>query len=119
MDHWFGTRAATYKYMKNTTIDDIREHTEDPEKITNYLITNGGWHFSYCGGEEVIRKKIQSFCDLQYQVPQIYDNLERNMEQNTDLFYRHWLTYNKVKLDDSFPEYLLNNQEKYSHLIKK
>ena len=119
MDHWLGTRAATYKYMKNTTIDDIREHTEDPEKITNYLITNGGWHFSYCGGEEFIREKIGSNSDVEYQVPQIYDNVKKHMEQNTDLFYRNWFSYRKIELDDSFPEYLLNNQEKYSHLIKK
>lgn len=118
MDHWFGTRAATFKYMKNTTIDDIRESTENENEITGNIITNGGWHFSYCGGEKIIRKKIESFCDLQYQIPQIYDNLKKNMEQNTDLFYRNWFSYKKVELDNSFPEYLLNNQEKYSHLIK-
>ena len=26
---WFGTRAATYEYMKNKTVDDVREGTED------------------------------------------------------------------------------------------
>ena len=60
-DMWFGTRAATYKYLKNNTIDNIRENTEREEQLTGSIITNGGWHFTFCGGEEMIRTKIKSF----------------------------------------------------------
>lgn len=40
------------------------------------------------------------------------------IEQGRDLFDRtgHRVTY--VKLDDSFPEYILNNTIKYKNLIK-
>lgn len=116
--NWFGTRAATYKYLKNTTIDNIREATEDESKITSCIITNGGWHFTYCGGEELIRQKIDSFCDMQYNVPEVVDNVSKNLKNNNDIFFRHWMKYSKVELDDTFPQYLLNNKEKYSHLIK-
>jgi beta-1,4-mannosyl-glycoprotein beta-1,4-N-acetylglucosaminyltransferase len=117
MDHWFGTRAATYNYMKTTSVDDIREHTEFEDKITGYLITNGGWHFSYCGGEDMIRKKIESFCDLQYQNSEVYDNIKNNMDKNVDLFNRNSFTYKKVDLDDSFPEFIIENKEKYFNWI--
>ena len=116
--NWFGTRACTYKYLKTTTVDDIREATEDSSKITGHLITNGGWHFTYCGGEEMIKKKIDSFCDLQYNVPEVKNNISNNIANNKDIFFRHWMQYKTVDFDDSFPDYIVKNKKKYSHLIK-
>ena len=46
-DSWFGTRAAVYSYLKKTTVDNLREGTEDESKISGSVITNGGWHFTY------------------------------------------------------------------------
>jgi beta-1,4-mannosyl-glycoprotein beta-1,4-N-acetylglucosaminyltransferase len=118
MDHWFGTRVATYRYMKNTTIDNIREATEDENKITGSIITNGGWHFSHCYSANDLKKRVDSFSDVQYQTPEIYNNIENNLMQNKDLYFRDWITYKKVDLDDSFPEYVLKNKNKFSHLLK-
>jgi hypothetical protein len=41
-----------------------------------------------------------------------------NISNNKDIFFRHWMEYKTVDLDDSFPEYIVKNKEKYSHLIK-
>ena len=116
-DSWFGTRAATYKYMKNTTVDDIREGTEDESKITGSIITNGGWHFTYCGDDTHVKQKIDSFCDTQYNVPEITDLVYENLKNGKDVLNRSHIRYRKVEIDDNFPEYIVNNQEKYSHLI--
>ena len=115
---WFGTRAATYKYVNNTTVDDIREGTEDESKITGSMITNGGWHFTYLGDENHIRQKINSFCDRHFDVPEVTENISKNLEGGTDVLNRTHITYSTVDLDDSFPQYIIDNQEKYSHLIK-
>jgi len=115
---WFGTRAATYKYVNNTTVDDIREGTEDESKITGSIITNGGWHFTYLGDENHIRQKINSFCDRHFDVPEVIENISKNLEGGTDVLNRTHITYSTVDLDDSFPQYIIDNQEKYSHLIK-
>jgi beta-1,4-mannosyl-glycoprotein beta-1,4-N-acetylglucosaminyltransferase len=117
-DKWFGTRAATYKYVNNTTVDDIREGTEDESKITGSIITNGGWHFTYLGDESHIRQKINSFCDRHFDVPEVTENISKNLEGGTDVLNRTHITYSTVDLDDSFPQYIIDNQEKYSHLIK-
>ena len=116
-DKWFGTRAATYKYMKNKTIDDVREGTEDLSKLTGYLVSNGGWHFTYCGGTDMIKHKIDSFCDTQYNHPQILDNIDNNLNANQDIFFRGF-RYQTMPIDNTFPDYILENQEKYKHLIK-
>ena len=115
---WFGTRAATYKYVNNTTVDDIREGTEDESKITGSVITNGGWHFTYLGNEDHIRQKINSFCDRHFDVPEVTENISKNLDGGTDVLNRTHISYRRVDLDDSFPQYIIDNQEKYSHLIK-
>ena len=117
-DKWFGTRAATYKYVNNTTVDDIREGTEDESKITGSVITNGGWHFTYLGNEDHIRQKINSFCDRHFDVPEVTENISKNLEDGNDVLNRTHITYSRVDLDDSFPQYIIDNQEKYLHLIK-
>ena len=105
-ENWFGTRACTYNFFKTTnkTVDDIRECTENQSEVTGYIITNGGWHFTYCGGTQQIKQKIDSFCDLQYNTPEVTENISKNLENNQDIFFRHWMQYRKVDIDDSFPD---------------
>ena len=104
--------------MKNNTVDDVREGTEHESKITGSTITNGGWHFTYLGDEDHIRQKINSFCDRHFDVPEVTENISKNLSEGNDVLNRSHIKYQRVDLDDSFPQYILNNQEKYSHLIK-
>jgi beta-1,4-mannosyl-glycoprotein beta-1,4-N-acetylglucosaminyltransferase len=116
-DKWFGTRAATYKYMKSTTVDDIREGTEDESKISGSIITNAGWHFTYCGDGNHVKQKINSFCDTQYNIPEVTELVQENLKSGKDVLNRSHIQYKKVQIDDDFPEYIVNNKDKYSHLI--
>ena len=117
-DMWFGTRAATYKYLKNTTIDDIRENTENENQLTGSIITNGGWHFTFCGGEEMVRSKIQAFSHTEHNTPAVMNSLKSRMEDNKDPLLIDWYQYRTVKIDDSFPEYIVENQDKLAKWIK-
>lgn len=115
--NWFGTRAATYKFMKNTSVDYIRESTEDENKITGSIITNGGWHFSYCGDENHIKQKINSFCDRDFDNPEVLNFVFENLKQGKDVLNRSNINYCKVEIDQSFPKYIRDNQKKYSHFL--
>ncbi len=117
-DRWFGTRAATYKYLKNTTIDEIRENTENEDLLTGSIITNGGWHFTFCGGEEMVRTKIQSFSHTEHNTPAVMNSLKSRIEDNKDPLLRDWYQYYKVEIDDSFPDYIVENQDKLTKWIK-
>ena len=96
----------------------IREGTEDENKISGSIITNGGWHFTYLGNEEHIRQKINSFCDRQFDIPEVTENISKNLESGQDVLNRSHISYQRVELDESFPQHIIDNQEKYSHLIK-
>ena len=115
---WYGSRAATYKYMKDKQVDNLRESTELEYELTGAVITNGGWHFSYLGDENHIREKINSFCDRQFDVPKVTDKISNNLAQGKDVLNRTHINYKRVDLDNSFPSFILKNIEKYSHLIK-
>jgi len=116
--NWYGSRAATYKYMKTTSVDDIREATEDTSRITGPVVDNGGWHFSYFGGVDMIRYKIESFSHQEHNNKRTKSRIEENLENNTDLFDRN-VGFNVIEMtEDEYPEYILNNKEKYANWIK-
>lgn len=118
-DIWFGTRACTGKYLKNTTIDQIRENTEREEQLTGSIITNGGWHFTFCGGEEMIKTKIESFSHTEHNTPQVIESITDRINSNKDPLLRDWYYYQVVEIDDSYPQYIVENQDKLSKWIKK
>ena len=115
---WFGSRVAKYNYLKNTTLDNIRETTEDRNKITGSIIDGGGWHFSYLGGEEMIKNKIQSFSHTEYNTQNIISNISKNLETNRDLFDRptNFKTINIT--EEEYPTHIVENKENYYYLIK-
>jgi beta-1,4-mannosyl-glycoprotein beta-1,4-N-acetylglucosaminyltransferase len=116
-DHWFGTRACSYGYLKNKTIDDIRQHTEDEDKLIGSIITNAGWHFTYLGGEDQIKIKINSFSHQEHNTEYVRHNIKKSIDLNVDVFGRN-SSYKVVEIDDTYPKYILDNLEKYSYLIK-
>jgi len=118
-DVWFGTRACTGKYLKNTSIDQIRENTEREEQLTGSIITNGGWHFTFCGGEEMIKTKIESFSHTEHNTPKVIESITDRIKNNKDPLLRDWYYYQVVEIDDSYPQYIVENQDKLSKWIKK
>lgn len=79
---------------------------------------NGGWHFSYLGGTEAVIKKLKSFSHQEFN-NEVYtnpENIERKIAAGEDILGRGF-TFKTVPIDDSFPEYIVNNQEKFKHLI--
>lgn len=115
-DMWFGTRACSLSYLNKTTIDDIRQATEDESKLTGFIIENAGWHFTYLGGEEQIKYKLESFSHQEYNNLNIKSNIRQSLVKNLDIFGRN-VKYQQLNIDDSFPEYIVKNQEKLSNFI--
>ena len=125
--NWHGTRMLSGKDFRHAldhvsnygscNIERLNQGTT-ANKIRTYdegsIIKDAGWHFSYLGGLEAIRTKIQS-----------YSHQERNYNDNIDLknierrmsraFKSHRLI--GLEIDESYPQYLRENQEKYASLI--
>ena len=82
------------------------------------IFDNGGWHFNNLMTPEDISKKLKTFAHSEYSGENFssVDIIKKKIEQKIDLFNRGE-KYNYVKLDNTFPEYLLKNIKKYENFI--
>ena len=108
---WYGTKVSKYKNIKNLSLNEVR----GDESLT-IKIPNGGWHFSFMGGEKMVKTKMLSYSARDMANDHILSTISQNMENNVDPFLRGGLT--KVEIDSTYPKYVLDNLDKYSQFIK-
>jgi hypothetical protein len=82
-------------------------------------IMHSGWHFSYLGDDDHVRNKIANYAHREYDRPDIVDNIDikRFLATGEDLFKRPGFTWQVVPLSEYFPAEVVNNQDRYRHLI--
>lgn len=126
---WAGTVAAKYKNLKKRVLNYMRQvppsdeyHPSEAYKaFLNSLINereyldDGGWHFSSLGGEDELKRKLESYGHQELNIPLIKDNLTRAIAENKDFIGRNFTFW----VDESdLPEYIITNRQKYAHLLK-
>lgn len=91
---WTGTIACRYEIIKNGCINHLRT-----DSMNEYWVMNdGGWHFNAIGGKD---KKKEAFKHPVYETDAEWKRREVNPH-----------------IDESdLPEYILNNKEKWKHLM--
>lgn len=84
------------------------------------VIPNGGWHFSYLGGNERIKTKIEAFAHQEFNTEEFKskENISKAINSGKDIYGRK-ISYKPIILDNSFPKYLLENKMKYEGFIYK
>lgn len=108
---WTGTVATQYRNIRTGCINQLRNHIKNRYTV----IPRGGWHFTFQGGAERIRSKLDSYGHVEFNDNDIRAGLEQAIQQNRDYRGRR-LTF---RLDDSsLPPYLLTHRATYSHLFK-
>lgn len=108
-NNWKGTRMGRYIDLKDYSYNELRAEN-------SFNLNNGGWHFSYMGGPDKVKTKINSFSAQEMNSQHIINSVESNINNGVDPFFRSKL--NKVNIDETYPKYLLDNIEKYAHMIK-
>ena len=120
---WFGSRICVKKYLKSPQW--LRNFKIKKRSILNKLgffnyqiIDNGGWHFSFIKNPEQIIKKIESFAHTELNLLEFKNKKKilQKIRDKKDLFNRN-IFYKKIKLDNSFPDYLLHNKDLYKKWI--
>lgn len=110
--NWSGTKCLSYGNLKNKSINLVRQN-----KHTTNIVGNGGWHFSFMGGPERVKTKIDAYSHQEFNNPYILSSVENNIVEENDPFFRGKLL--KVLIDDTYPSYLLDNIEDYKNYIKQ
>lgn len=82
------------------------------------VIYNGGWHFSYLKTPQDIILKLESFAHKEHNNDKIKNikHIEKSIDNGENIFFKQ--KFKKVRIDESYPKYILQNIEKYSLWIK-
>lgn len=116
---WLGTKICTVGMLDRFTTEQLRDKEQQP---LMERVPNGGWHFSYMGGNSKtsatkrVQYKIQSAAHQEYNTREYLWNVHRNIKKHKDILGRE-SNFEIVPIDESFPEYLRTHQDEYKHLI--
>ena len=114
---WSASQLWKYKDIPNKA-SQIRAFMPG---LVDTIVPDAGWHFSYMGGVEAIQQKVKAGSHWrELGTTEFLDqrHLEQVMAAGTDLFNRD-SNVTTVPLDERFPKYLLDNRERFKHLIKE
>ena len=76
-----------------------------------------GGHKKTTARERVLLK-IECAAHQEFNNPYYKLNVNKNIEENKDVFFRD-SKFEVVELNDNFPDYIVNNRQRFAHLIKK
>ena len=77
-------------------------------------IAHGGWHMTYLGGAEAVKRKLRSCAHTE--VAALESKADERLKAGLDVLGGRRNDFG-VPLDDTFPKYLVENQEKFAPLI--
>lgn len=123
---WEGTRICKFKDLKsfNYMRQNIKAKNLKKALWKFYvekdicLIKNGGWHFNSLMDAKEISLKLKTFAHENFAGDE-YSNIDvikKNILEKKDLFKRNNL-YETIKLDKSFPKYIIENKIKLNEWI--
>jgi len=118
---WLGSISGRYSLLKEHSYNLLRiDSKEARELVAKESIKHGGYHFTSCGGVEMIKKKIESWGHQEFNNNLILDNLEKNIQQGRDIFMRDNETNLKsISISDRlyFDQHMADIISKYPKLI--
>ena len=121
---WYGSKICKKKFIK--TPEWLRAYKvkqypwwrfDKPENVK--ILKNGGWHFSFLYDEEGIIKKISSFQHTEFDKKEFKnkDVIKEKIAKGEDIFNRNF-SFKKIDIDETFPDYLINNIDRYKNWIQ-
>jgi beta-1,4-mannosyl-glycoprotein beta-1,4-N-acetylglucosaminyltransferase len=92
---WNGSIVCTGKQFRETTPQHLRDQRNDLP-----VIAKAGWHFSYLGGLEKIKYKLQSFAHTEFSKAEYMDDehIYKSLEEGKDILKREDVSFQFVPL---------------------
>jgi beta-1,4-mannosyl-glycoprotein beta-1,4-N-acetylglucosaminyltransferase len=109
-EDWYGTYYSNYKNLKNACLN----HLDTVSKTKHIFLDNGGWHFTFQGGLERIKTKIENYGHQEYNNDQVKNVIQQRLDAGMDVLGRPFAC--EIR-EDILPQYLINNKEKYKNLF--
>lgn len=117
---WLGSKVFSKKSIPEDGIIQLREASvTSPDAVR---VADGGWHFGYMGnaGEKDVAKrigtKVVAAAHQEYNDEILLAEAADRLLLGQDMFGRE-ARFERVEVDESYPEYLLAHREEYEYLI--
>ena len=108
-----------HKHFLRNSIRELRAWHDFGRRTRRRVIRDAGWHFTYLGGPEAIQTKLSStsggakiapnFDQTNKALARIGRGIEPSEDSNRRLELK--------SLDSGFPRYILENKDRFRHLI--
>jgi beta-1,4-mannosyl-glycoprotein beta-1,4-N-acetylglucosaminyltransferase len=111
---WTGSTICTFETFKTLSL------CENRMRRRGIFIEDAGWHFSYLGGIDKIKYKIQSHAEQDLNNSGILNSVATRVNNCLTIgvdIYNRPAKFTLVPIDESYPKYILENREKFRHLI--
>ena len=127
---WYGSRICIKKYLKSPQWLRNLKFKKRPfwriDKFRlNNIIDNGGWHFCNLKKPEQLLYKYKNLCEtndpvnFKEKIDEKYLSLEsinKMIQERKDIIGRDH-TYKKIDIDETYPNYLINNLSYYKEWV--
>ena len=118
--NWIGSKITKKKYISSMqALRNLKFKNYPFWRVDKYnqQIIKGGWHFSFLQSPQQILTKIKSFSHGEFNTEEVNEkNIQEKILKNKDIFGRD-TELKKIPLDESYPEYIFKNKERFSDWI--
>lgn len=117
---WLGTKIFSKRNIPPNGIIKLREASTTAANAVR--VADGGWHFGYMGSRQEtdvskrIGTKVVAAAHQEYNNQDILAEAKDRLILGQDMFGRQ-AKFERVEVDESYPEYLLTHIEEYDYLI--
>ena len=118
---WLGTKVTSIDNIPKEGIVRLRDLCAVTD-VNAVRVANGGWHSGYMGGDHEtnpvkrIGVKVEAAAHQEYNEREIILETMDRLVLGQDIFGRD-ARFERVEIDDSYPEYLRTHISEYEHLV--
>lgn len=113
---WHGTVMMPKWFLRDKLKGDC--HKARLSRRHGILVREAGWHFSWLGKADRIIEKVKAYSHQELNNPVLTDKSRIEKRMASGLAYGGDRKVTYVPLDESFPAYVVANQEKFSDIIR-
>jgi len=119
--NWLGTIAGLHQVIGRQSLNLLRIDSKEARTVVHPApIADCGYHFTSCGGVDMIREKIKSWGHQEFNNSVVINNIEKNISTGQDIFQRETGT-NLKRVDITDRQYFDSAMSSllvyYPHLI--
>jgi beta-1,4-mannosyl-glycoprotein beta-1,4-N-acetylglucosaminyltransferase len=119
---WLGTTLSKWSYAEQFTMTELR----NPEhKKVGFRMDDGGWHFSYVGGEygasveQRSKIKVASSAHQELNNKKIVRKIGKRTSKHKDIFGRKGACFETIVEKNYLPVYVQENLNNFDYLLAK